>query len=123
MRRAVVYRGIGDTELVSTVMDGMMQAVVPLNNKELDTVKAECAKLREENRRLEAQNGVRKNGDDNRWPKTQAKLAHTYHIRRHGLVYKTILCAWALMWFQIGRAYEYLSAINRGYSNASHLRQ
>ena len=97
MTRAVVI--YGDRQIGNAIREGITSA-------ELDMVRAE-------NRRLNAINGVRAEGDEKRWPEIQADLARTYTVKRHGVVYRTLLLAWAMLWLEIMGAYEYLSAWNR----------
>lgn len=84
----------------------MEAALGPLNARELEVV-------REENRKLNAEKGVRQEADAKKWPDIQADLARTYYIKPHGTVYRRLLVGWAMMWFAIGRFYEMLDRWNR----------
>lgn len=51
-----------------------------------------------ENRRLKAVDGVRRQGDDRRWQRTQKRLARKYTVKPVGRARGAILGAWALVW-------------------------
>ena len=51
-----------------------------------------------ENRRLKAMDGVRRQGDDRRWQRTQKRLARKYTVKPVGRARGAILGAWALAW-------------------------
>ena len=51
-----------------------------------------------ENRRLKAVDGVRRQGDEKRWQRTQRRLARKYTVKPVGRARGAILGAWALVW-------------------------
>ena len=51
-----------------------------------------------ENRHLKAVDGVRRQGDDRRWQRTQRRLARKYTVKPVGRARGAILGAWALVW-------------------------
>lgn len=97
MTRAVVI--YGDRRIGGAIREGITSA-------ELDMVRAE-------NRRLNAINGVRAEGDDKRWERTRRRLARKYRIKTHGRAYTLALLAWALTWAWIFDTAEYLSGSAR----------
>lgn len=97
MTRAVVI--YGDKRIGGAIREGITSA-------ELETVRAE-------NRRLQAVNGVRCEGDAKRWERTRKKLARKYAVRPVGRVEGALLGMWAYVWLMIVGAYDYLSAWNR----------
>lgn len=105
-RMGVVYRCYGDPSITGPIKDGMDAALVPLNARELEVVKAE-------NRKLTAEKGVRAANDADKWPDIQARLARQYQIKQHGALYRRLLVCWAMMWFEIGRFYQRMSEWNR----------
>ena len=112
-RMGVVYRCYGDPTITEPIKNGMSTALVPQYFKELEAVKAENARLVKENRRLDAECGVKRAADAQNWPDVRDGLAKQYHIKQHGRIYNSLLVCWAMMWFEIGVAYERLSTWNR----------
>ena len=76
------------------------------NAVELRMVRAEYAKL-------QAKDGVRREGDDRRWERTRRRLARKYSIKPVGRARGAILGGWALFWTVIYNVFEYFSEINR----------
>lgn len=107
MSRALVIRMMGDTEMRNSIADGITTRVIPLDNGELETVKAECKKLKDENALMTF-------GNDLRFAAACEELALKYAPKNHGPVYWGFLRIWALIWLGIDNAYRYLSAWNRG---------
>jgi len=77
-----------------------------VNAVELRVVKAEYAKL-------QAKDGVRREGDDRRWERTRRRLARKYSTKPVGRARGAILGGWALFWTVIYNVYEHFSEINR----------
>lgn len=98
-RRAVVIKTAGDSALANAIVDGMTA-------KELDAVRAE-------NRRLNALNGVRREGDDRRWERTKRRLARKYSIKHTGRLRGAILGLWGLLWYKVDGAVKYMQRWNR----------
>lgn len=73
---------------------------------ELRTVKEELGKL-------QAREGVRAEAANTRWKRTQRRLARKYSTEPVGRVRGAFLGVWALLWYGIYAAYDYLSAWNR----------
>lgn len=95
-RALVIY---GDRRIGGAIADGMTA-------RELALVKAEL-------RKMQARDGVRREGDARRWQDVREELAAKYSIRPHGRLYGAILGAWALLWLGIFAEYAKLSAWNR----------
>lgn len=106
MNRAIVVKTYGDQQIAGAIVDGMNR-VPAINAAELETVKAECA-------RLQAVNGVRAVGDQKRWNKTRKKLTRKYSVKPVGRLYGAILGAWALLWVSLLGWVEYFREWNRG---------
>lgn len=107
MNKALVIRTFGDPDLCKQVADGWSQQVIPLDTEELDTVRAECEKLKSEN-------GLIRFGDGRRINAACEALDEKYALEYHGPIYWTLLRVWAMIWLGIDNAYRYLSAWNRG---------
>lgn len=105
--RAVVIKTMGDVEMAAPIAEALGKSVIPLNTREMEAVMAE-------NRRLNAINGVRAEGDDKRWERTRRRLARKYAIKTHGRAYTLALLAWAMTWAWIFDTAEYLSGSARG---------
>ena len=58
----------------------------------------ELKRVSAENERLKAREGVRANGDEKRWQRTQRRLARKYTVKPIGRARGAILGAWALVW-------------------------
>ena len=95
-RALVIY---GDRKLGGAIADG-------LTARELSLVRSEL-------RRMQAREGVRREGDARRWRDVREELAEKYSTRPTGRVRGAILAAWALLWVGIFAEYARLSAINR----------
>ena len=94
MRKAIVIRTTGDSEIAQAIVDGMC---VPLqDSEELEVVRAELAKLKEENTQL----GVRKSRDASYWADmcTQANGKYGGPVRKPGKIREALLIAWAMLW-------------------------
>lgn len=105
--RAVVIKTVGNVEMAAPIAEALGKSVIPLNTREMEAVMAE-------NRRLNAINGVRAEGDDKRWERTRRRLARKYAIKTHGRAYTLALLAWAMIWMEIVEWYRYYAAWNRG---------
>ena len=66
-----------------------------------------------ENRHLKAVDGVRRQGDDRRWQRTQKRLERKYAVRPVGKVRKALLVSWALMWYSVYTMGEHLVEMSR----------
>ena len=110
MNKALVIRMVGDTETCNAIAGGLTSRVIPLDNGELETVKAECKKLKDENALMVF-------GTDLRFFAACAEQAEKYAPEYHGPVYWTVLRVWALIWLGIVSIYDYLEAWNRGEFN------
>lgn len=106
MTRAVVIKTYGNPQIGGALVDAVSRKVIPLDEGELKTVKAELA-------RLNAVNGVRVYGDEKRWNKTRRRLARKYSTKPVGAARGAILGGWALVWSVIFGAARYLQAWNR----------
>lgn len=107
MKRAVMIKVYGDPEMGEAMAGAVAGRVIPLDDREMEAVRAE-------NKRLSAINGVRAEGDEKRWPEIQADMARVYAVKRHGRVYEAVLLAWAMLWLEIVEWYRYFEAWNRG---------
>ena len=66
-----------------------------------------------ENERLKAREGVRRQGDDRRWQRTQRRLERKYSVRPIGKVRKALLVSWALAWYSVYTMGEHLVDMSR----------
>lgn len=114
MNKALVIRTFGDPDLCKQVADGWSQQVIPLDTEELDIVRAECEKLKEECKELKAKNSLMAFDNKKRFTAACEAQDLKYLPKQHGPVYWTLLRMWALIWLGIDNAYKYLSAWNRG---------
>jgi len=108
--RALVIRTVtvGDPKMCDAIVDGIDTRVIPLATEELETVKAECERLRAENESLKALPAAR-------LPDPAIEdMAIKYAPKQHGAVYLMILLTWAMLWMCIYSIYDYLAAWNRG---------
>lgn len=106
-KRAVVIRTAGDPEMAHAIVDAMVQ---PLTNAELETVKAELARTKEENTRL----GVRKARDSRDFAKKMRRLKRKYPpARKTTKVEDALLIGWAMIWLGIYAAVDKLTEWNR----------
>lgn len=106
MMRVIVIRTVGDRELGAPIESALAQRVIPLDSGELEAVRAE-------NKRLNAVNSVRAEGDEKRWPEIQEDMARAYAVKRHGRLYEKLLLAWAMLWLEIVEWARYLAEWNR----------
>ena len=60
--------------------------------------------------RLQAIDGVRRNGDDRRWERTRRRLARKYRVAPVGPVRGAILGVWAMAWYGLVCMSERLSS-------------
>ena len=102
----VVFRLYGRPDIAESIKDGMEKGI-RLNTDQMAIVKAENEKMRD------AREGVRKFGDDKRWPETREKLAAQYYVKPCGRVRAFLLVLWALLWMEIFDWTVYLQHINR----------
>lgn len=106
-RRAVVFRTVGDAELGNAIVDGMMK---PLTSDELETVKAELERMKEENARL----GVRTVRDRKDFKRKMKRLkSHYPPVRKLTKPEEVLLVGWVLFCLTIQACYKKLAAINR----------
>lgn len=106
MNRAVVIKTFGDTQIAGAIVDGMTQRMIPLDEDELATIKAEYA-------RLQAQDAVRRYGDEERWQDVRKALAIKYSTKPAKPLKSTILGVWALLWLWVLQTFRYFQAWNR----------
>lgn len=106
MNRAVVIKTFGDTQIAGAIVDGMTQRMIPLDADELATIKAEYA-------RLQAQDAVRRYGDEERWQDVRKALAIKYSTKPVKPLKSAILGAWALLWLWALQTFHYFQAWNR----------
>lgn len=107
MKRAVVIRTMGDSDVGGAIVDGVIKE---LTSQELETVKAELEKTKAENTQL----GVRKVRDKKDFAKKMRKLKRKYPpARKTTKVEDAILIGWAMLWLGIYAVYDRLKAINR----------
>ena len=66
--------------------------------------------VQQEYHRLQALDGVRRNGDAIRWERTRRRLARKYQVRPMGRLRGAVLGAWALAWYGLVRISERLSS-------------
>ena len=66
-----------------------------------------------ENRRLKAVDGVRRQGDDRRWQRTQRRLARKYTVKPVGRARGAILGAWALVWSVLVGMTDYVCGVHK----------
>lgn len=99
MKNALVIRTYGDPETCTAIAAGM------IGNRELQMVKAECAKLR-------AQNDIRAYGSANRFQAACDELAIKYQPIEHGALYWAVMRLWALLWAGLYAAYDLLEGID-----------
>lgn len=64
-------------------------------------------------RKLQARDGVRREGDDRRWKRTQRRLERKYAVRPVGKVRKALLVSWALVWYSVYTMGERLVEMSR----------
>lgn len=99
MNRAIVIRKAGDAQIADAIAEG-------INAVELRNVRAEYT-------RLQARDGVRREGDDRRWKRTQRRLERKYAVRPVGKVRKALLVSWALIWYSVYTMGERLVEMSR----------
>ena len=108
MKRAVVFRTVGDADFGNAIVDGMMK---PLTSDELEIVKAELERTKAENTVL----GVRKVRDKKDYAKKMRRLQRKYPpVRQSCKAAQYALLAWALTWLTIKACFDRLAVINRG---------
>ena len=95
-RTLVIY---GDQTLGGAIGDGITSA-------ELEQVRAE-------NRRLNAVNGVRSEGDLKRWRRQQRRLARKYTVQPVGRLRGAVLGVYGLVVLYVAAAWRYLDEWNR----------
>lgn len=114
--RALVIKTYGDPAMCGAILDGINRQMIPLNNMELEAVKAEYNRLKADYDELEARDAVRQKADDERWLETKADLEAQYAVRPHGKVYNTLLLVYAIAWLLIDAAFARLWARIEGKS-------
>ena len=70
--------------------------------------------VQQEYHRLQALDGVRRNGDAIRWERTRRRLARKYTTRPIGRLRGAILGVWGLLWLEVDEWRQYFERINRG---------
>lgn len=112
--RALVIKTYGDIPMREAIrgaiLDNAACEVIPLNNAELEAVKAEYARLKADYDELEARDAVRQKADDERWLETKTDLEMQYASKPHGKVYNTVLLVWAVIWLLIDTGFARLWA-------------
>lgn len=108
--RALVIKTYGDPAMCGAILDGINRQMIPLNNMELEAVKAEYNRLKADYDELEAREAVRLSADEKRWLKTKQALAEQYAPRYHGRVYNTVLVVWAVIILLIDAGFSRLWA-------------
>ena len=96
-KRAIVIRTVGNPEIAGAIVDAMKRQVIPLDNDELLAVRAELARLKSMNERLETRDGVRQNGDKRRWEATKHDLEEKYGTKPKSAVQDNLLVIYALV--------------------------
>ena len=112
--RALVIKTYGNVPMREAIrgaiLDSATREVIPLNNEELEAVKAEYASLKAEYDELEAREAVRQKADDERWLETKADLEARYTVKTHGKVYDTLLVVLAVITLLIDAGFARLWA-------------
>ena len=107
MKRAVVFRTVGDADLGNAIVDGMIK---PLESCELETVKAELEKIKAENTAL----GVRTVRDKKYFDRKMRKLKREGYPKPPCKAEQYMILAWAMTWLAIKAFYDWMASINRG---------
>lgn len=107
MTKAVVIKTYGDPEIAGAIMDGLTKRVIPLNEDELASVKAELAKLK-------GRSEIRAYGDEKRFEAACEDLARKYSTRPTGRLAGALMGLYGLACLWVATTYERLAAWNRG---------
>lgn len=122
--RALVIKTYGDVPMREAIrgaiLDSATREVIPLNNEELEAVKAEYARLKADYDELEAREAVRQSADEARWLEIKAELDAKHAVKTHGKVYNTVLLTWTILWLLIETGFARLWA---GIEGRSYTRQ
>ena len=108
--RALVIKTYGDPAMCGAILDGINRQVIPLNNEELEAVKAEYNHLKADYDELEARDAVRQSADETRWLAKKAELAEQYAPRHHGRVYNALLLVYVILFLLIDAGFARLWA-------------
>lgn len=112
--RALVIKTYGNVPMREAIrgaiLDGATREVIPLNNEELEAVKAEYNRLKADYDELEARDAVRQSADETRWLAKKAELAEQYAPRHHGKVYNALLLVYAILFLLIDTGFARLWA-------------
>ena len=112
--RALVIKTYGNAPIREAIrgaiLDSVTREVIPLNNAELEAVKAEYARLKADYDELEAREAVRQSADEARWLEIKAELDAKHAIKTHGKVYNAVLLTWTIIWLLIDAGFTRLWA-------------
>lgn len=108
--RALVIKTYGDPAMCGAILDGINRQVIPLNNEELEAVKAEYNRLKADYDELEARDAVRQSADETRWLAKKAELDRKYTPRYHGKVYNALLLVYVILFLLIDTGFARLWA-------------
>ena len=106
MRRAVVLKMYGDTQIGEAITDGVTK-VIEMDAASIAAVRAECEWLR-------ALNDIHAYADTIRLDAACKALDVKYPVEHHSRLYEVVIGVWALIWYCIFEVYDYFSEWNRG---------
>ena len=106
MTRAIVIRTVGDIPTGDAIIDGMRQTIIPVDDGEMEAIKAEF-------RKLKAKTELRAHGDRKRFEEARQELEDKYYTQPHGRLYNAILGVWGLVCFKVYEFYRKMQAWNR----------
>lgn len=106
--RALVIKTYGNPEMCGAIVDGITREVIPLNDKELDSMKRDYM-------RMKAREGVRHTkAADKKWEETKRDLAIQYRVKRHGRIHNTLLIGYVITYLLIKECFDRLFAAVEG---------
>lgn len=112
--RALVIKTYGNVPMREAIrgaiLDSATREVIPLNNEELEAVKAEYNRLKADYDELEARDAVRQSADETRWLAKKAELDRKYTPRYHGKVYNALLLVYVILFLLIDTGFARLWA-------------
>ena len=112
--RALVIKTYGNVPMREAIrgaiLDSATREVIPLNNEELEAVKAEYNRLKADYDELEPRDAVRQSADETRWLAKKAELAEQYAPRHHGKVYNALLLVYVILFLLIDAGFARLWA-------------
>lgn len=110
MKRAIIIKSYGDTDISNAIVSGMVKE---LPSKEMDALRGELMYYKTK----DAQNGVHVNRSRKTWQEKFNNLPLKYGYldeqRTPGFVARGLLVGWAMAWLMIDKCYKRLSAWNR----------